>query len=100
MSRLWYLVTFLFAVGAAAPAFAYDASWYKATGWSGEYPNGFTMATDVSINIRASLNSDAPKSVPCLLREGATYHQWNKKRVASDRLEFVSFTKIVSHELS
>jgi predicted aspartyl protease len=86
-------------VGAAVTAFAYDASWYKANGWSGEYPNGFTITTDVTIKIRGSLDPDAPKTVPCLLRTGATYHEWNKKRVTSEGLEFVSFTKIVTYEL-
>jgi hypothetical protein len=58
------------------------------------------MASDVTIKVRGSLNLDAPKSVSCMLRKGATYHQWNKKRVISDRLEFISFTKIETYELS
>jgi hypothetical protein len=77
----------------------YDSSWYMATGWSGEYPHGFTMATDVTINIRAMLDPDAPKSVSCFLRKGATYHEWNTGRVASDHLKFVSFTKIKTYVL-
>jgi hypothetical protein len=35
-----------------------------------------------------------------VLRKSATYHQWNKKRVNSDRLEFISFTKIETYELN
>src|SRR6267154_4009891 len=81
------------------PTAKYDASWYKANGWSGEYPNGFTMASNVTTKIRGSLELDAPKSISCVLRKGATYHQWNKKRVISDRLEFISFTKIETYEL-
>src|SRR5215470_12579568 len=77
----------------------YDASWYRANGWSGEYPDGFTMASNVATKIRGSLNLDAPKIISCVLRKGATYHQWNKKRVISDRLEFISFTKIMTYEL-
>jgi hypothetical protein len=99
ISRFSCFVAFLPAVGAAGPAFAYDASWYRARGWSGEYPDGFTMATDVTLDIRGSLDLDAPKSRSCVLRKGATYHQWNKKRAVSDRLEFISFTKIVTYEL-
>jgi hypothetical protein len=87
------------AAGLAFPAVAYDASWYRAAGWSGEYPNGFTMTVDVTTNIRANPDPDAPKSQSCFLREGATYHEWNKKRVRSDKLEFVSFTKIATHAL-
>lgn len=89
----------MLAVGAPVPAFAYDASWYKANGWSGEYPHGFTMAADVTIDIRKSFDPNVPKSVSCLLKKGATYHPWNGKRVTSDQLEFVSFTKIEIYEL-
>jgi hypothetical protein len=99
ISRLYCLVSFLLAVGFAGPAFSYDATWYKVKGWSGEYPHGFTMAANVTINVRASLSLDAPKSISCDLKKGSTYHPWNKKRVLSDRLEFVSFTKVERYEL-
>jgi len=99
ISRFSCFVAFLPAVGAAGPAFSYDASWYRARGWSGEYPDGFTMAMDVTFNIRGNPDLDAPKSMSCVLRKGSTYHQWNKKRAASDRLEFISFTKIATYEL-
>jgi hypothetical protein len=97
--RFSCFVAFLPAVGAAGPAFSYDASWYRAKGWSGEYPDGFTMAADVTLNIRGSPDLEAPKSMSCVLTKGSTYHQWNKKRVVSDRLEFISFTKIKTYEL-
>lgn len=86
--------------GLDRPSAKYDASWYRSNGWSGEYPDGFTMASNVTAKIRASPNLDAPKSISCVLRKGATYHQWNKKRVISDHLEFVSFTKIETYELN
>jgi hypothetical protein len=86
--------------GLNRPNAKYDASWYRANGWSGEYPDGFTIASNLTAKIRGSLNSDAPKSISCVLRKGATYHQWNKKRVISDRLEFISLTKIETYELS
>jgi hypothetical protein len=85
--------------GLDRPTAKYDASWYRANSWSGEHPDGFTMASNVTTKIRASLNLDAPKSISCVLRKGATYHQWNKKRVISDWLEFISFTKIETYEL-
>jgi hypothetical protein len=85
--------------GLDRPTSQYDASWYRANGWSGEYPDGFTMTGNVTTKIRGSLNLDAPKSISCMLRKGATYHQWNKRRVSSDRLEFTSFTKIETYEL-
>jgi len=82
------------------PTGKYDASWYRSNGWSGEYPDGFTMASNVTTKIRGSPNLDAQKTISCVLRKGATYHQWNKKRVISDRLEFISFTKIETYELN
>src|SRR5260370_4601556 len=99
ISRFSCFVAFLPAAGAAGPAFSYDACWDKARVWSGEYPDGFTMAADVTLNIRGSPDLDAPKPMSCVLRKGSTYHQWNKKRSVSDRLEFISFTKIKTYEL-
>jgi hypothetical protein len=87
-------------LGAAMPAFAYDSSWHREANWSGEYPHGFTMSANATINIRERLDPDAPKTVSCLLKRGATYHIWNKQRVASDQLEFVSWTKIETYELN
>jgi hypothetical protein len=56
-------------------AFAYDASWYEVRrAWSGEYPHGFTMEADETIDIRPELSLEATKSVSCSLRKGATYH--------------------------
>jgi hypothetical protein len=100
MSRWLCFIGVLLAFGAVGPALAYDTSWHKEAGWSGEYPNGFTMEADVTIPIRASLDLNAPKSISCILKKGASYHEWNKKRVASDRLKFVSFTKIETYEVN
>jgi hypothetical protein len=54
--------------GLDRPNAKYDASWYRANGWSGEYPDGFTMASNVTAKIRGSLYLDAPKSIACVLR--------------------------------
>jgi len=77
----------------------YDASWHRLKGWVGEYPNGFTLGADATIKIRAVLRYDTPRSISCLLKKGATYHQWNRKRVVSDDLEFVSMSKIEDYEV-
>jgi hypothetical protein len=77
----------------------YDGTWYRKDFWSGETPDGFTMARDMTINIRATLDPDAPKSVSCVLKKGATYHPWNRERVAADQLEFVSLTRIKTYEV-
>jgi hypothetical protein len=81
------------------PIKKYDASWYKADFWSGEYPGGFTMTQDATINIRSSPDPAAPKSTACLLKKNATYHPWNQDRVHSDHLEFISFTRIETYEV-
>src|SRR5262245_57534451 len=78
----------------------YDASWYRAEYWGGEYPDGFTMDDDVALGIRATPGVGAPKSVSCALRKGATYHPWNRKRVAADHLKFITFTRIKTFEVT
>jgi hypothetical protein len=83
----------------ASPAAKYDASWYKSDYWIGEYPDGLSIARNLTVKIRETLDPDAPKSVSCALRRGATYHPWNEARVASDQLEFVTFNKIETYEL-
>jgi hypothetical protein len=87
---------------AAAPAdlaAKYDASWYKSDYWTGEYPDGFATTRNVTVKIREILDPAAPRTVSCALRKGATYHPWNEARVASDQLEFVTFSKIETYEL-
>jgi hypothetical protein len=78
---------------------AYDGTWYRADFWSGEYPAGFTLTADVSIRIRLEPAPDAPPTVRCDLSRNATYHPWNGARIADRKLKFVSFTKIVRHEI-
>ncbi|HKD31556.1 MAG TPA: hypothetical protein VKC66_37340 [Xanthobacteraceae bacterium] len=84
---------------ATGPA-KYDASWYRAEYWGAEYPDGFTVDDDVTLRIRATPAVGASKSVSCALPKGATYHPWNKKRVAADHLKFVTFTRIVPFEIT
>jgi hypothetical protein len=83
----------------ARPTTKYDGSWHMTKSWGGEWPHGFTVTRHVTIKIRAALGLDTPKSVACFFRKGATFHPWNKKRIASDRLEFVTFTRIETYEL-
>jgi hypothetical protein len=82
-----------------APALAYDGSWYRSNGWGGEYPNGFTMTGDTAVEMRGEADPAAPAATACLLRKDATYHQWNEARVASDKLEFVTFSRIEKYRL-
>src|SRR5262249_1893461 len=99
MSRYWSKAFLVLAVMTSGRAAAYDGSWYRNTGWSGEYPFGFTVTNDTAIEIRETSDPSAPKTIPCQLKRGATYHQWNDKRVKSDQLEFISFTKIDTYEV-
>ncbi len=78
----------------------YGAAWYRAEGWSGEYPNGFTMVENARLTLRESPNLSAPATVACEFPVTATYHPWNEARVASDGLQFLSFTRIQDYEIT
>jgi hypothetical protein len=80
-----------------APAYA---GWYRQDGWSGEYPNGVTIAEQKRIMIRGRPDPANFPDISCELPKGATYHTWNKARVASDHLKFISFTRIESYRLA
>lgn len=72
-------------------AFAYDETWYKADFWAGEYPHGFTLEQNVTTLIRAEPDPQASRTITCSMKKGATYHPWNRERVASSKLEFISY---------
>ncbi len=80
-------------LGLNSMACAYDATWFRAESWGGEYPNGFTLESDQSIRIRDAPEIEAPRSVECILTRGATFHPWNTERVERDHLSFLTFTK-------
>lgn len=82
------------AIVRAQSADIYDAKWYRAEFWSGEYPDGFTVVTDTHLKLRPTLDPKAEKSIDCEVAAKATYHQWNNVRVQSDGLAFVGFTRI------
>lgn len=84
-------------VTAGAAGAAYEDGWYKAPFWSGEYPRGFTVETDLTLAIRAVPDPDAAATIECTLPQGATYHPWNWERVESDELEFVTFSPTIEH---
>ena len=46
---------------------SYDDSWYRASYWSGEYPNGFSVAKTTTIQLRPSLDPKAAKTIACEL---------------------------------
>lgn len=99
------LAAALFAVAlglAAAPALAqstYDEGWHRATFWSGEYPNGFTVLKDTTVELRPTLDPAAEKTIACDLRARATYQVWNAARVEAQGLSFVSYTRIADYKI-
>ena len=102
MSRLLAFVGLVLlssAQSAPASASGYDASWYKTGFWAGEYPRGVTLTKNVTTQIRAEPDPDAPTAIGCALEKGATYHPWNEKRVVSSGLEFISYAPIVTYEI-
>jgi hypothetical protein len=78
---------------------AYDESWHRATFWSGEYPGGFTVLKDVTVQLRPALDPKAGKTIACDLPAKATYQPWNNERVNAQGLGFASFTRIADYEI-
>lgn len=78
------------------PALAEEApaGWYRSWLWPGEYPPGFTLSRDIETSIRAEPRLETARDIACTLRRGATYHPWNKARVAGDRLRFLALNRI------
>lgn len=86
----------------AAPVLAqstYDDSWYRAPFWSGEYPDGFSVAKTTTVQLRPALDPAAEKSIACELPQGATYQPWNRERVEEQGLWFTSLTKIGDYKM-
>lgn len=72
----------------------YDETWHRAPFWSGEYPGGFSVLKDVTVQLRPTLDPKTAGSISCDLPAKATYQAWNGARVAEQGLTFVSFTEI------
>ena len=90
---------------AGAPALAqdiedYDDSWHRASFWSGEYPAGFTVVKDTTIQLRPRLDPKAEKTIACDLPARATYQPWNRERVEEQGLTFISFTRIGDYKVT
>ncbi|MEM8878673.1 MAG: hypothetical protein AAGD23_12505 [Pseudomonadota bacterium] len=87
----------LMALASISPAIAYDDGWFRNDFWSGEYPNGFTLTSDVETQIRQAPDPDTKRDVACTMESGATYHPWNQDRVASSGLAFVTYVAIETY---
>lgn len=73
-------------------AFGYDNTYYRANGWSGEYPNGFSVVKEgVTVPARTDMDPRISATFECGVSYKGTYHQWNQNRIA----EYVTMSKIV-----
>jgi len=79
---------------------SYDDTWYRASFWSGEYPAGFTVVKDTTVQLRPRLDPSAEKTIACDLPARATYQPWNRERVEEQGLTFVSFTRIGDYRVT
>lgn len=72
----------------------YAGNWTIGEGWPGEYPNGFSVSAEKVVLMGRSVpDPNIAPDKPCLLETGATYHEWNKVRVKTDNLTFISATE-------
>ncbi|MBL8597138.1 MAG: hypothetical protein JNL14_05320 [Devosia sp.] len=100
-----YSIVLSMVLGGGAPALAqsvgaYDDTWYRATFWTGEYPAGFSVLKDTTIQLRPRLDPKAERTVACDLPAKATYQPWNIARAEEQGLAFVSFTKMAEYRLT
>jgi len=95
-----FMLAPLSVAGAQDHPSGYDDSWYRGDFWSGEYPDGFSVTSDMTVNIRADTDLSLPRDIACDLKKNATYHVWNVDRVIEDALFFVSYTKITNATLT
>ena len=65
--------------------------------WSGEWPPGFTMTDDVTMNVHSRPAADSSRSVACTFKKGATYHPWNQDRIEKDYLKFLTSQQTIEH---
>ena len=74
----------------------YDDNWTVGYGWSGEYPDGFSIISDgIVLEGREKPDALSPRSLICPLDKNVTIHQWNHGRVETDDLIFVSATRSI-----
>ena len=78
-----------------APAHAYDNTWHLSGWWPGEWPSSFAVLDKgVTVQGRAKIDLDAPKSIACPLPQFAHYHPWNNDRYDADALDYQSASQI------
>lgn len=71
-----------------------EEAWYISPGWPGEYPPGFSIMEDgVEVLARAGMHDSLPREITCALPKNATYQLWNRQRVDTDALEFVTVSE-------
>lgn len=77
-----------------APEHGYDNTWHLSN-WPGEWPNSFAITGEnVTVQGRAKIDLEAPKSIDCPLPQFAHYHPWNTNRYDADALDYQSANQI------
>jgi len=72
----------------------YEAVWYHADFWPGEYPPRFSVTKDEVVLIgRAHMKLTSPKDVYCPVPKFATYSPWNSARNTADKLQYKTVSK-------
>ena len=74
----------------------YDKSWYQTEFWSGEWPNGFSVAKrGVVVMGRLAVAADLDRVVKCQLPYKAVFNPWNTKRNVKSKVHYLTASKIV-----
>ena len=75
----------------------YNHLWHKSDFWAGEYPNGLVILEQgVILQARVKMDPAIQPSVKCPVDYRGVYHPWNKIRVESESLKFITMTKVLS----
>ena len=92
--RFLLILTVLFTANAFG---AYDKTWYQAQYWSGEWPNGFSVAKPgVVVPARTAMDHDLQPSINCALPYKAVFNPWNSERYKISETMYLTASKIVS----
>lgn len=74
-----------------------SATTYLSEFWSGEWPHGFTMSQDLEIMLRKDHVTTTLPTISCVLKQGETYHHWNRDRVKASNLQFLTIQQTIPY---
>lgn len=92
MRRILIFISLMMSEPAVAD---YDASWFKAPYWSGEWPRGIAIAKpNLTVMARSEMDKDSAPSIPCTLPYRAVLHPWNHEANKARKIEYWTASKI------